>query len=419
MTVSLGSPQTVPDGLPPAWLRWSLLVALLYFPVCGLKELPLGGGGRYLSVLAGPLSLLFLLTYDRLRWRDALRDALQFASPFAPFLLACGMVLLAHPDATIGDPFSRVFWAAIIAAAATRVRPPRATVYSAAAIGAVAYLAVAVRDIRVLGAVRAGAEVNEIIFAQTAMLAAGLAIVGSYAERTSHWFWRLGWFFAGAGSLIAVGLSGSRGPLLAVFVLIALLAWDGWKRGHRQTVVLGLFTSLAVVAAALVWTPLGPRVQLGWTEAREYFLASNPTVTSVGIRLELWRIALVKIAEQPLLGFGYSTVHDLATQVGELRFMPPEILDQFHHFHSDWAHALMAGGFVLLAGLTISVIALLRQARGDLARGWLVLAMITFGLTDLAFFRKPGFTLFIAAWALLSTQQPSHSDAKQASPIPG
>lgn len=366
----------------------------------------MGGGGRYLSVLVGPLSLLFLLIWFRRDWREVAAQAADFAAPFLPFLLACLLVAVVHPAATIGDPFSRVFWALFIFLAAARLPLSRAAVFSAAAVGASVYCLVAIRDVFFLGAVRAGNDVNEIVFAETAMLTGGLAIVGALTAKGASPALRILWSLLGGAGLFAVALSGSRGPLLATFLLGGLAIAHGWRQGHHKAIVAATLTLAVAVGAALLYAPLADRIVLAGIETQDYFSASSPTLTSIGIRLELWRITLESLPQQPVFGYGYSTVGDLATRLPALKFLPLELLFGFQHFHADWAHALMAGGLVLLIGLSASIVLLARTARHDLARLWLLGAMVVFGLTDLAFFRKPTLTLFIAAWTLLAASSP-------------
>lgn len=390
-------------------VQLALALALLYFPVCGLAGWPLGNGGRYLTVLAGPLALIFVAFHLQAERHALARQAWQFAAPFAPFLIAAGVILWVHPAVVVGDPFSRVLWAIPIALAAARLGITRRAVFSAAALGALAYAAVAFRDVYWLGAGRAGAAVNEIIFAETAMLCAGLALIGAAHEHREATALRAGWLIAGAAGIAAVALSGSRGPLLAAVWLIALAGATLWRR--RAFAVIGLGVVAVVAALALAWfaTPLAERVAAGRLEFDQYWAASQAPITSVGIRLELWRIALSSMNEHWLIGIGYSALSAAATALPALRFLSPEQLEPLHHFHADWAHALVAGGVILAGGLALTITALFRSARHDLARLWLIGAMLVFGLTDLAFFRKPTLTLFVAAWALLGTA-PQSSD---------
>src|SRR5512137_193193 len=194
---------------------------------------------------------------------------------------------------------------------------------------------------------------------------------------------------------------------MATLWLVLVLAAAASRKGNRRAVALAVAAiALAIVLAASL-TPLADRMQLAWREFEAYYGAAQPPMTSIGVRLELWRIALASWPDHWLFGYGYSTLEELATRLPALGVLPAEMIQVLHHFHADWAHAVMAGGVVLLAGLFTSAAALLYQARLDPGRCWLVGAMVVFGLSDLAFFRKPTLTLFVASYGLLLAARPN------------
>lgn len=385
----------------PVWVRSALALALLYYPVCGIAGLPFGNGGRYANVLAGPLALVYLVAGFRNDWRNLAREAWHFLVPFVPFLTACVLTLLVHFNADVGDPFSRVLWTVPIVLAARRIGLTRTAVFSAAAVGSLFYLGTALLDVYVTGLPRAGTRVNQVIFAETASLCAGLAFIGSICERQISVPIRTFWLLAGAAGIVAVAMSGSRGPLLATLWLVLLLGVTATRQESRRTVALAVAVIALAVAIAVALLPVSSRLQLALQEFEAYYGAAQPPLTSIGIRLELWRIALTSLPDHWLLGYGYSTLEELAPRLPALQFLPLDLLQGMHHFHADWAHALMAGGILLLAGLFVTAAALLYQARFDAGRCWLVGAMVVFGFSDLAFFRKPTLTLFVASYGLL------------------
>src|SRR5262245_58714875 len=78
----------------PLWARRVLLPVLLWYPAIGLDYLPFGNSGRYLTVLAGPLSALFLIVWYHRDWRQLAADARAWLVPFLPLLIAYVAVLL-------------------------------------------------------------------------------------------------------------------------------------------------------------------------------------------------------------------------------------------------------------------------------------------------------------------------------------
>jgi hypothetical protein len=311
-----------------------------------------------------------------------------------------------------------VLWTVPIVLAAKRIGLTRSAVFSAAALGALGYFSVALFDVVVTGLPRAGIKVNEVIFAETASLSAGLALVAVVCERRASLWLRIGWFTGGMAGLIAVAMTGSRGPLLATLWLVLLLGVAARHRAHWRAIAVALPGLALGMTLLLTLTPVGDRLQLAAHEIEGYYAAAEPTLTSIGIRLHLWSIVLSSAPDHWLLGYGYSTLQELAPRLPALEVLPDALLANLHHFHADWAHALMAGGLVLLAGLAWTIAALLWQARADAGRSWLVGAMLVFGLTDIAVFRKPTLTLFVAAYGLLLVARDT-PDEHAPRPVPG
>lgn len=98
--------------------------------------------------------------------------------------------------------------------------------------------------------------------------------------------------------------TGARGPWLAMLVLIVVLAFTT-LRGRSLAMRIALWTSLA---AALLITfatvdAFRGRFDLMATDLGS-FAWGGERDTSPGVRLQIWRAALLAIAERPLLGLG-------------------------------------------------------------------------------------------------------------------
>jgi O-antigen ligase len=112
---------------------------------------------------------------------------------------------------------------------------------------------------------------------------------------------KIGGFAAGLGASIPTG---ARGPWLAMLVLIAVLALTT-LRGRRPALRVALWGSLAaamLVAFATV-DALRGRFDLMAADLGGFFWGGERD-TSPGIRLQIWRAALLAFAERPLLGLG-------------------------------------------------------------------------------------------------------------------
>ena len=159
----------------------------------------------------------------------------------------------------------------------------------ACAVGALVALAMAAHDVGWQGFARAGVESHPINFGiASGALLLMLLLAMWHGQRTLL----LGLGAAGAG--VALLLSGSRGPMLALMVvvlgLVLLLAWRKQTRQRQWLLVGGGLALSAVVLAAVVVRSLHD-LQFG-------------EVSSLGLR---WRIlieTLRQIGEHPWLGLG-------------------------------------------------------------------------------------------------------------------
>lgn len=400
----------------PLWARRALLAALLWYPAIGLDYLPFGNSGRYLTVLAGPLSILFLIVWHHRDWRGLVADAWDWLIPFLPLLLAYIAVLLWHhipkPEA---DLVKRILWAGVIYLAAKRVGVPRIALCWATALGAFAYLVAALWDVLYLGLPRANGGSNEIHFAIAAMWLAGLCLLEALEREDVSLPTRIVWTCAGFGALATCVLSGTRGALLALVPLYLLSAWVAHGRS-RVALRVGAAVPLVAAACAMVfYDPFEARLLDVWQEVDHYYSEATFTFTSVGARLEIWRIGWLILMEQPTFGAGFTTFAELMKAMPSVGRIDPEILAQ-PHFHNDWVQSAALGGCILLCGHLLTLVLLARRARHDTARLWLLAAAVTFGLTDLIVHRKVMLSFFVAAWALYAAA--GRPDERKADPVP-
>ena len=163
------------------------------------------------------------------------------------------------------------------------------------------------------------------------------------------------------------------------------------------------------------YDPFEARLLDVWQEVDHYYNEATFTYTSVGGRLEIWRIGWLILVEHPAFGAGFTTFAELMKTMPSVGRIDPEIVAQ-PHFHNDWVQSAALGGGVLLCGHLLTLLLLARRARHDTARLWLLAAAVTFGLTDLIVHRKVMLSFFVAAWALYAAA--GQPDERKADPVP-
>lgn len=242
--------------------------------------------------------------------------------------------------------------------------------------------------------------------------ASGMALLTSWMSveffnRLSKRQWRLMSLCLVAFSIgyTAILLTASRGPILAItLVSIALfIRYATSLPSRRKAVSILLFFScfFIVVSASFFNTQTGnniiSRFEGGVTNISKFMDDSDKSVTSAGIRLDMWKGALITIGNHPLLGIGTGTHHEHFSKLSGLTD-----IKIFDHVHNDTLQILMSLGFIF-GGITLLFIwyptVLFTQALINNEKAIVGLTVcITYilcGLTDAPSFRAASLTIFL------------------------
>lgn len=173
--------------------------------------------------------------------------------------------------------------------------------------------------------------------------------------------------------LLQVVLSAqNRSTFLALPVALLAMgaAWlvsQGRLRVSRGGVAAA--AALAVLGAALVAVNLETlRQRVGaeretWSALREGELEAAP-ITSITIRLHLWRSALAQAVEAPLIGHGFGGIHGIAGEDPSGR-RATETAGRYDHFHNSYIQLLWSQGLIgtgLWAALGLALLGDLRHS---------------------------------------------------------
>lgn len=284
--------------------------------------------------------------------------------------------------------------------------------------GALAAGALAIYQIIVLLLPRALGPHQAIIFGDIAIVMGmmGLAAIVPLART------RLALLpYAGcAAGIAASAMSGSRGGWLALLlVAVPLMAYRGRGLGSKLApTVLAVFLTAALVAFVPRFG-VGQRINDTLNEISQYDAGNSKT--SAGIRLQLWKGAVLMLRAHPGFGVGQANFSDALNRLIEQGEVDPGARD-FGHAHNEILNALATGGVIGGASLLFMYGAPLvffwRVARRGghtkpvaLAGLMLVLGFILFGLTQVMFSHHLGaafYALMVAVMAglcLLRTEE--------------
>lgn len=267
----------------------------------------------------------------------------------------------------------------------------------------------------VLGMVRPGGLINAITFGDLALLLALLALAAGADWRTRS---RAPWPQVGAyaGALAGVAgsvMTGSRGAWLALALAACVFVRYSVQRSKKRLLALVLLACVVLAGLYLVRaTGVALRIDEGVHDVSSYF-SGGSVFSNLGIRLELWKGALLMIAEHPLAGQSvghYQAAIDRYVADGRL---DPAVLSM-PHLHNDALQALVTGGItgfgLWLATLAAPLVFFARALAAGVAAGQrrasalagmlVVVSYFSFGLTEVIFWSMKS-SLFYALMVFL------------------
>lgn len=236
-----------------------------------------------------------------------------------------------------GSDFWPKYWLAagcLLIVSAWGVRAPYASWGIAA--GGVGALAVAAYQYLIQGMHKATGFTNAIQYGGIAMylgLAAWcFALFGRRGTRES-----LAFGITGACGVLASLLSETRGAWVVAPVLLACMLWMLYRYGHVRLVLVTLLAASLLMLAVVVpyADKFGTRADQAVQEFQYYQLHPQQAAeTSIGQRLEQWRLALRMAEEKPLTGWGVrGVVAGKQAQVDSGQAHPSVM--QYGHAHNE------------------------------------------------------------------------------------
>lgn len=364
--------------------RAVLACALLF--VVGMALLgstKIAGAFYILSLLLG-LYLLWRLPRVRIVMPPAVRLYLGFYFCFVALVLA-HIVVLSGPTSNI-DYISRIglgvlngfTFLALFGFSRERLFDFAVLVAAAHATVAIAVALYQGLDFSALGlaGARASGVTNAIPFSEMLLTSVGVVAIALAARVDPQ---RRGPALAllalvvGLG-LFAVFLTGTRGTLLAFLLLLPLMMVA--LTGRIAPLPAAAFTVLALASMLLAGSILFQRDPEMVTMLSDFFDGAGLDAyraDSVGIRLQMWVVAIEMIRDAPLLGQGIDS-YPAVLYRPELGVPPDSILFRYGNVHNQYLDMAMkmglVGAFLFFAPLVVALVAGLRLALDGERRVW-------------------------------------------------
>ncbi|MFW5926632.1 MAG: O-antigen ligase family protein, partial [Wenzhouxiangella sp.] len=150
-------------------------------------------------------------------------------------------------------------------------------------------------------------------------------------------------------AFVANALSGSRGAWLAVPIMVAIYPFTLGRRqrpGWRVGTPLVLLT-LSLAALVLPFLPMHERVAETWLEL-DLIGRGMDSTGPLGLRWQMWQIAVSVIAENPLFGAGPGSFRQALEESVTAGLVDPALL-RYDHPHNQYLSALCHFGLPGLA----------------------------------------------------------------------
>ncbi|WP_083331820.1 O-antigen ligase [Pelistega sp. MC2] len=287
------------------------------------------------------VSLLLISIYIIVRYRQDIDFKKGHPIAVVFLLYACTVTivnLFGWHDARDYEPPLRFFLAVPIVYAMTYIKINRLFIMVCIAIGGIAMSVLAVYQVYELNFARAG--VYYIRFGNIGILTAFFCLasflfIPQNFRSNQQLLLKLLLCLGIVGGVISSVLSETRGgwvlPIFAIpFILFLLFKHS--KRIIRDITLMALACS--VVMAGLYFTPLTgiqKRISQAITEVEKYGPNQSSSRTSVGARLEMWRLVTQVIQEKPYVGWGVDGYRDRMKQFVQEKQAKSTILHRHPH----------------------------------------------------------------------------------------
>ena len=200
--------------------------------------------------------------------------------------------------------------------------------------------------------------------------------------------------------------AGARGGIFAL--LLCLILWFGFFRVNKLSLHFALLTIvLGIISFFVINLIMNDALltRINATSEEILSLFNHQLDTSIGIRLQLWKAALIMFENNPFIGVGLNNFGNELSTLNKMQLVS-EMTTNYKHAHNEYLCALATGGiigFTLTCLLFLVPIAIFKKDYQNniwaKAGFWCVCLLSFFALTDCIFDRRMTvitFALFIS-----------------------
>jgi O-antigen ligase len=205
-------------------------------------------------------------------------------------------------------------------------------------------------------------KINVGVLAELVLVCASLLLVAATTPSdTKKNAWRWIYLLGAIGAFIILYSTGRRTEWIAFFIVLGSLAL--WHLRSSLTLGRALLVFFAfVVMVGILFYLRQERLILAYREIVQYFAVlgkdSSALATSVGARLEMYRLGLTVFWHNPIFGLGSGVRPFLLQAYGGLS----EAQLPHRHFHSEFLQVLVEGGLAWAGALLAAIVYWFKKA---------------------------------------------------------
>lgn len=381
-----------------------LLFSLYVLNAIGSVELLNGvlGGRRYLNIL---WLCLFVLVFFNWTEIDLSLFKIYF-SVLLPVITTCFFLYFYHRR---GFDLAYVKYSLLFLLVASVCADVKCfglrSFFGVGALSSVAIFLVALYQIDILGYLVPNGDLNQNVFASMAMII-GSATFFSYLYPGLHLFERLLYAVCGSLALWVALRTTCRTAYVTELILCFLFLYLARIKLRWTLKESALFVSLVLLSMVFVviFSPseAGNKFSVIWSQIFDFWNL-NPretTETSIGLRLAMWKAALFDVIPNHFL-FGVGDIRHLdRLKLITGSNVDTNFLGTLLHFHNEGMNIFVTGGLLLFLVSNWLLYKLFQAARGEPVLLCLLVGSVSWGITEVAFFHKNYFFVFLSLWLL-------------------
>lgn len=147
------------------------------------------------------------------------------------------------------------------------------------------------------------------------------------------------------GGVLASFLSGSRGAWIAIPFVLVYLLWSNKSLLNKKALLVILIIISSSIISILSIDRVQNRILTAIIELQQY--EQDNKYSSLGIRMELWKSALLTFKTSPLIGVGEVKRHSLQKEFGDQGLIDYQVAHNFFsHSHNQYLDDLSVRGLI-------------------------------------------------------------------------